>query len=126
MLNHYVGPEDRLSEKDKMELRRTIVETVQQKLDASPPDTAAEYRVAVQKLIKEIYAKIADEFPLTKLEQDQFFSELKDEITGFGPIQPLLADPEISEIMIYGPEQVYIEKNGKLEDTEIKLLIQIM
>lgn len=120
MLNHYVGPEDRLSEKDKMELRRTIVETVQQKLDASPPDTAAEYRVAVQKLIKEIYAKIADEFPLTKLEQDQFFSELKDEITGFGPIQPLLADPEISEIMIYGPEQVYIEKNGKLEDTEIK------
>ena len=103
-----------------MELRRTIVETVQQKLDASPPDTPAEYQAAVEKLIKEIYTKIADEFPLTKPEQDQFFSELKDEITGFGPIQPLLADPEISEIMIYGPEQVYIERNGKLEDTEIK------
>ena len=120
MLNHYVEPDDRLSEKDTKELRRTIVETVQQKLDASPPETAAEYKVAVQKLIKEIYAKIADEFPLSKLEQEQFFSELQDEITGFGPIQPLLADPEISEIMIYGPEQVYIERNGKLEDTEIK------
>jgi pilus assembly protein CpaF len=120
MLNHYVEPEDRLSENDKLELKRTIVESVQQELDASPPGTSAEYLTTVEKLIQNIYATLADEFPVTKTELDQIFTEVQDELTGFGPIQPLLDDPEISEIMIYGPEQVYIERNGKLEDTDIK------
>ena len=51
---------------------------------------------------------------------EEIFGEIQDEITGFGPIQPLLEDPDISEIMICGPEQVYIERNGKLEDTKVK------
>ncbi len=44
------------------------------------------------------------------------------EITGFGPIQPLLEDPEISEIMINGPHRVYVERKGKLELTGIQFL----
>jgi len=45
--------------------------------------------------------------------------ELFDEIMGYGPITPLLNDPEISEIMVNGPDQVYVERKGKIELTEV-------
>lgn len=120
MLNHYVEPEDRLSEKDKNQLMRTIVEFVQRELDASPPGSSAEYQAAVRELITRAYSEVQDQLPMTEIEQTQFIEEMEDEIIGFGPIQPLLADPDISEIMICGPEQVYIERNGKLEDTGVQ------
>mgnify|MGYP000302197734 CR=1 FL=1 len=44
------------------------------------------------------------------------------EIRGFGPIQPLLDDPEISEIMINGPRKVYVERRGKVELSGIQFL----
>jgi pilus assembly protein CpaF len=47
-------------------------------------------------------------------------NELVNDITGFGPINPLLADPDVSEIMVNGPNQVYAERKGKLEMTDIK------
>lgn len=41
------------------------------------------------------------------------------EITGYGPLQPLLDDPEITEIMVNGPQKVYVEKQGRLERTNV-------
>jgi pilus assembly protein CpaF len=120
MLNHYVEPKNRISDKEKIELKRTLVESVQRELDETAPGSPAEYQAAVRKLISKFYSEVQDQYPLTKYELTQVFSEVQDDITGFGPIQPLLADPEISEIMVYGPEQVYIERNGKLEDTQIR------
>jgi pilus assembly protein CpaF len=120
MLNHYVEPENRISGKDKLELKRSLIELINRELDKKSPDTSAEYQSLVKKLITSAYGKIADDFPLTKYEQTQILTEIENEIIGFGPIQPLLNDPDISEIMIYGPEQVYIERNGKLEDTAVK------
>jgi pilus assembly protein CpaF len=93
---------------------------VRMDIEESPPGSAREYQVRVRNLIETSYEKVTDEYPLTEFEKLRLFSEVEDEITGFGPIQPLLADPDISEIMIYGPEQVYVEKNGKLEDTDVK------
>jgi len=52
--------------------------------------------------------------------QDQIISRLVNEIFGFGIIQPLLDDPDISEIMINGPSQVFIERAGKLELADVK------
>ncbi len=120
MLNHYVEPENRISDKEKLELKRSLIGSVQQHLEKSEPVSAAEYQAAVKKLILKFYSEVKDQYQLTKFEQTQIFEEIQDEITGFGPIQPLLADPDISEIMVCGPEQVYIEKNGKLEDTQIR------
>jgi pilus assembly protein CpaF len=120
MLNHYIEPENRISEKDKLKLKRSLIELISRELDKKSPDTSAEYQALVRKLIISAYGKIADDFPLTKYEQTQILAEIENEIIGFGPIQPLLNDPDISEIMIYGPEQVYIERNGKLEDTAVK------
>ena len=120
MLNHYVEPEKRISDKEKLELKRSLIGSVQQHLEKSAPVSAAEYQAAVKKLILKFYSEVKDQYQLTKYEQAQVFVEVQDEITGFGPIQSLLADPDISEIMVCGPEQVYIEKNGKLEDTQIR------
>jgi len=120
MLNHYIEPENRISEKDKLRLKSSLIELISRELDKKSPDTSAEYQALVRKLIISAYGKIADDFQLTKYEQTQILAEIENEIIGFGPIQPLLNDPDISEIMIYGPEQVYIERNGKLEDTAVK------
>jgi pilus assembly protein CpaF len=120
MLNHYIEPEKRISDKEILELKRTLIGSVQRELDKSTPGSAAEYQAAVKNLISKYYSEVQDQYQLTKYEQTQVFVEVQEEITGFGPIQSLLADPEISEIMVCGPEQVYIEKNGKLEDTQIR------
>jgi pilus assembly protein CpaF len=120
MLNHNVEPEGRLPDKTRKELINLLIENVGRELDSSPPGTKEDYQSAVRKLILSSYARIAEKYPLNKSDQSRIFSEVENEITGYGPIQPLLEEPDISEIMICGPEQVYIERNGKLEDTGIK------
>ncbi len=120
MLNHIVEPEDRLSDADMAILKQTLLELIQRDLETSPPGSSGEYQAVVKELISKYYHEIEEQYPLSKYEETLIFGEIQDEITGFGPIQPLLADPDISEIMIYGPEQVYIERNGKLEDTDVK------
>jgi pilus assembly protein CpaF len=52
--------------------------------------------------------------------REQIFRDVIDELVGYGPIQPLLDDPGISEVMVNGPKQVYIEREGKLTLTNIK------
>jgi pilus assembly protein CpaF len=56
---------------------------------------------------------------LTRGEHDRLLEEILDEILGLGPIEPLLKDPSISEIMVNGPNQVYVERQGKIERTDI-------
>ena len=120
MLKKYLEPEDRLSEKLRKEIQELLITEVKSELDSSPPETQGEYQAAVRKLILSCYSRIAEDYPLSKSNQAQIFSQVESEIFGYGPIQPLLEKADISEIMICGPEQVYIERNGKLEDTGIK------
>lgn len=51
---------------------------------------------------------------ISRNERQKIVSEIIDETIGFGPINPLIQDPTVSEIMVNGPEQVYVEKKGKL------------
>ena len=56
---------------------------------------------------------------LSAQEQARLVEELADEIIGAGPLEPLLADPEVTEIMVNGPGQVYVERGGRLERTGV-------
>jgi len=47
-------------------------------------------------------------------------TNIHNEVMGLGPIEPLLADPEISDILVNGPSAIYIERHGRLEKTEIR------
>ncbi len=52
---------------------------------------------------------------LSSVERNQIVGEVLDEVFGLGPLEPLLSDPTISDILVNGPKQVYIERQGKLE-----------
>src|SRR5215217_4556406 len=57
---------------------------------------------------------------LNRMERERLIDEVLDETFGFGPLEVLLKDPTISDILINGPHDVFVERRGKLEKTEIK------
>src|SRR3546814_6839955 len=66
--------------------------------------------------------QVRAELKLTLNRREQFALEkvLVDELLGLGPLEELLADPEISDIMVNGPDQTFIERKGKLEIAQIQ------
>jgi pilus assembly protein CpaF len=74
----------------------------------------AEVRTAVSKLVEE------EKTPLTIVEKDRIIGEVIDEVFGLGPLEPLLADPTISDILVTTPRLVYIERGGKLYKTPVQ------
>jgi len=57
-------------------------------------------------------------YPLSAPEKDQLLYEVMNEVFGFGPLEQFLSDPEVSDILVNGPKQIYIEKYGRLEFTD--------
>ncbi|MDP3968408.1 MAG: CpaF family protein [Nocardioides sp.] len=55
--------------------------------------------------------------PLTGADRARITQEISDDILGYGPIEPLLRDSDVSEVMVNGPSDVWVEKNGRLEKT---------
>jgi len=74
----------------------------------------AEVRSAVAKLVEE------EKTPLSLVEKDRIIGEVLDEVFGLGPLEPLLADPTISDILVTTPRLVYIERAGKLYKTPVQ------
>ncbi|HWZ31308.1 MAG TPA: CpaF family protein [Bryobacteraceae bacterium] len=74
----------------------------------------AEVRAAVAKLVEE------EKTPLSIGEKDRIIGEVLDEVFGLGPLEPLLADPTISDILVTTPRLVYIERAGKLYRTPVQ------
>jgi pilus assembly protein CpaF len=76
----------------------------------------------VRQRIKSLFDQIveSENIVLTRAERDRLFEEVSSDIIGFGPIEPLLLDPAVSEVMVNGPDQIYIEQKGKLVLTEVK------
>jgi pilus assembly protein CpaF len=72
--------------------------------------------------VREVVSQLADaENTLLNLnERQRLISEVLDETFGLGPLEVLLADPTISDILVNGPKQVYVERRGKLELTEVE------
>ncbi|MHB0871734.1 MAG: CpaF family protein, partial [Chloroflexota bacterium] len=57
---------------------------------------------------------------LTRIERQRLFEELYAEIRGLGPIEPLLQDPAVTEVMVNGPKQIYFEQKGKLRKADVE------
>src|ERR1700722_5630842 len=68
----------------------------------------------VERLINE------DRIPMTAPERERLVEEVLDEVFGLGPLEPLLKDPTISDIMVNGFDNVYIERAGKLVETNVR------
>jgi pilus assembly protein CpaF len=106
----------RLQATDMAKLKTYLVNAVTNELEANPP--APDQRTQV---IRDTLAKAYTQTRLTLPEsmKAQIFRDIQDDLLGYGPIQPLLDDPTITEIMVNGPKQIYIERKGQLTKTNI-------
>ncbi len=77
----------------------------------------ADRREMILQVLQQAYQSTKLQLPNTL--RDQIFHEILDELLGFGPLQPLLDDPDISEVMVNGANKVYIERKGKLVKTNV-------
>ncbi|HWR31068.1 MAG TPA: CpaF family protein [Negativicutes bacterium] len=79
-----------------------------------------------QRQLEESVTRIADAtmdeepIPVPRFERSRIISEVVDEVLGYGPIQPLLQDESVTEVMVNGPNQVYVERKGKLVLTDVR------
>ncbi|MCF6094186.1 CpaF family protein [Microaerobacter geothermalis] len=98
----------------KMKIHRLLVE----ELGKDDLDEGAESEKQMIDLIERFLSQ--DDKLWSKAETEQITQELLAEIRGYGPIDSLLKDPEISEVMVNHPHQVFIERKGKLEQVPVR------
>src|SRR5262249_22595461 len=111
---------DRQSNKTFDELKRLIHGKLVDKLDLSRvSDLAGE---TLRREIRLVVERLCDtENPLlNRMERERLIDEVLDETFGFGPLEMLLKDPTISDILVNGPFKIYVERRGKLEKTDVK------
>jgi pilus assembly protein CpaF len=103
------------NQQDFMELKSRLHRMLIERMDLTklnlltPQQTQAE----VARLGKELLAD--EDLPLSSLERERLIEEVRHELFGFGPLEPLLADPTVSDILVNSPYKIYIERGGKLE-----------
>ncbi len=78
--------------------------------------TQSELEQMVRAALKE--AMQEDETLLTPAERTQVAQEISDDILGYGPIEPFLRDPDLTEVMVNGPDSIWIERAGKLQKVD--------
>jgi pilus assembly protein CpaF len=100
----------------KVRLHRRLIEEINlSALEKLPED---EIRRHVQQLVSQYV--LVERLALNAQELADFVSEILDEMTGLGPLEPLLKDPTISDILINGHECVYVERAGMLEPLSVR------
>ena len=106
----------RLTSEDIIKLKYYLVENIERALEGE--------NFPMERRREMINARIPNIYAQTKLQlpdeiRNQVFKDVLDELVGFGPIQPLLEDDDVSEVMVNGPKSVYIEKKGRLTKSAI-------
>ncbi|MFO7743484.1 MAG: CpaF family protein [Anaerolineae bacterium] len=118
--------------KDQIQIRRKPASSVhdayqnlkariQDKLIAElDPTMNAVHTGEVRRAIREMYDDILkdESVVLSRTERERLFEQIVAEILGLGPLEPLLADPSITEIMVNGIDDIYIERDGKITKTD--------
>ncbi|MGK7869783.1 CpaF family protein [Falsiroseomonas sp. E2-1-a20] len=97
-------------------LRVQVMERVDPVVAAELP--AAALRQQLESLVHEIAGR--ERIEISAREQAQIAQELADDMVGYGPLEPLLADDSISDIMVNGPDRVFIEVRGRVQQTDIR------
>jgi pilus assembly protein CpaF len=95
-------------------LEDQVVDELAQRIDlANPERVRNELRTVVNTFVGEFIAE--NDLSLSTNERQRLIDGVVDEVAGFGPIEPLLADSTITEVMVNGPSRVYIERAGRIE-----------
>src|SRR6201993_2181511 len=100
----------------KVRLHRRLIEEINlSALEKLPED---EIRNHIQQLVTQYI--LVERLALNQQELNDFVSEILDEMTGLGPLEPLLKDPTVNDILINGHECVYVERQGILEPSGVR------
>jgi pilus assembly protein CpaF len=105
----------------KMRIHKRIVDELSAEESKILTDKDVDRRV-----LEDVVAKLANSqmdgepVPVPRSERARIINEVVDEVLGYGPIDPLLQDETISEVMVNGPAQVYVERRGKLILTDVR------
>jgi pilus assembly protein CpaF len=97
-------------------LRVQVMERVDPVVAAELP--AAALRQQLESLVHEIAGR--ERIEISAREQAQIAQELADDMVGYGPLESLLADDSISDIMVNGPDRVFVEVRGRVQQTDIR------
>lgn len=107
--NHLQAP-------DMAKLKTYLVGIISRQLEARPVAHDRRQQV-VQTMLEQSYERTKVQLPPTV--RAQLFKDVTNELLGYGPIQQFLDDPDVNEIMVNGPNKVYVECRGKLVKTNI-------
>ncbi len=105
---------ERLSE-IKLDLHRELLDNLN--LSALENATEANLRAEISAISTEVLQERA--VVLNRQERNTLFQELYDEVTGLGPLETLLKDESVNDILVNGPQQIFVERSGKLQLTDI-------
>jgi pilus assembly protein CpaF len=116
-LSHTAAPARDGMRDTRVQLQTKIINNLDPRIDLSDAK-------AVRSTIEEMFNKFIDEdgIVITRVERQKMLEQILDEILGFGPIQPLLNDDSITEVMVNGPFRTYIERKGKLVLSDVTFL----
>jgi len=106
----------RLTSADLLKLKRYLIDQVSRSMEGEQLQFGNQSDFIKQRL-DEVYVQTKISLPEDL--RKQIFHEILDEVTGFGPIQPLLEDEDISEVMVNGPKKVFVEKKGRLTKSPV-------
>ena len=106
----------RLTSADLLKLKRYLIEQVSRSMEGEQSQLG-DHSDFVKQRLNEVYVQTKISLPEDL--RKQIFHDILDEVTGFGPIQPLLEDEDVSEVMVNGPKKVFIEKKGKLTKSPV-------
>jgi pilus assembly protein CpaF len=100
----------------KSEIHRKLIGVINLDTVASIPKERVRSEIGrvVEKLLEE------ERVPMTTAEQNKIVEEVLDEVLGLGPLEPLLKEPSISDILVNGYDKVFIERGGKLQLTPVR------
>src|SRR4030095_13565079 len=113
------GEDNAYANQNFQELKARLHRTIVSRMDLTKLNMLAADRVQaeVSRLAEELL--LAESVPLSIIERDRLVSEVQHELFGLGPLEPLLADPTISDILVNNHNSIYIERRGKLQKTSI-------
>src|SRR5678815_735517 len=85
------------------------------KVGVLPPEVLQQQ---IRRIVEDLLAE--EDTPLNRQEREQIIVEVQHEVFGLGPIEPLMQDPTVSDILVNGPRDIYVERRGTVSYTHLR------
>ena len=100
----------------KLRIHKRLLEVMDLSMIGTVEEERA--RTEIREIVQRLFAE--ESAPLSLEQRRRIVQEIENEVMGLGPLEPLLADPKVADILVNGPKQIYVERGGRLEITDVK------